>query len=130
MKTKDNILLLTMLLTFFALSSFSQTNNSIEGRWKEYWGAGEATDIDYHDIFIINFDSENIYIDCENRCNYTIRKIVFDGEVLSFELLNKIADDIIPYALTISPKGKWLIGMAVDVKGYKTLVRWKKIPDN
>lgn len=137
MKTKDNILLLAMLLTSFALSSFSQTNNSIEGRWKEYWGSGEATDIDYHDIFLVNFDSTNIYIDCENRCNYEIRNIVFDGEVLSFELLNRLADDIIPYNLSLDPKDnkwltkdKWLIGAAVDVEGYKTRVRWKRIPED
>ena len=128
MKSKNNILLLS-LLTFFALNSFSQTNHPIEGKWKEYWGKGEVSDIDYHDIFIIIFDSENIYIRCENRNNYIVRAIVFDGQELSFELFNSFDDDIIPYALTIGPGVKRLEGFAIDVRGVETRVKWKKIPD-
>ncbi len=129
MKTKNTILLL-LLLTFFALNSFSQKDDSIEGRWKEYWGIGEETDIRYHDIFIIYIDTENIYISCENRSNYTIRKIVLDEQELSFELFNKLDDDIIPYALTIRPGVKRLDGFALDVRGVETRIKWKKIPDN
>ena len=116
-----------MLLITTSANLLAQTG--IEGRWKEYWGTGNLTDIEYNDIFIITYSANKLYINCENRDNYHIRKVVFDGEELSFEVLNTNENDVIPYLLKLNSDGNWLRGTAISIKGKDVNVKWERIID-
>ena len=120
-------LTLIAFLSFFFNSLFSQDVKQIQGKWKEHWGTGNVTDVEYSDVFIISVNNGKIYINCENRDNYLVRKIVYDGEELSFEILNTYANDIIPYLLKLSTDKKWLKGTAVSAKGKSVNVKWEKV---
>lgn len=118
------------LLTFvllFALCSFqlhAQTGTNIEGTWKEFWGA--PGELSYNDIFVITKKDSTYTISCTNRDNYEFSKIIFDGEVLSFEILNTIGNDKLPYRLLVSDD-QLLTGIAISITGDKTPIKWIKI---
>ncbi len=116
-------------LFFICNSLYSQDVTQIQGKWKEHWGTGNVTDIEYNDVFIISVNNGKIYINCENRDNYLVRKIVYDGEELSFEILNTAYNDVIPYLLKLSTDKKWLKGTAVSAKGKTVNVKWEKVID-
>ncbi|WP_332023906.1 hypothetical protein [Kaistella sp.] len=127
MKTLKTITLI--IFVFFCNSLFSQDIKQFEGKWKEHWGIGNVTDIEYNDVFIIFVDNDKIYINCENYDKYIFRKIVYDGEELSFEILNTTANDIIPYLLKLSKDKKWLKGTAVSAQGESVNIKWERMID-
>ncbi len=118
------------LLTFvllFSLCSFqllAQTAINIEGTWKEYWGA--PGELSYNDTFVVKKRDSSYSISCTNRDNYEFSKIIFDGEIFSFEILNTIGNDKLPYRLQVTDD-QLLSGIAISITGEKTSIKWERI---
>ena len=149
-RTKNKIMIKKIVLTYVLFLFFvSCTNNNeknkiqpsitsesidtkqqLIGEWKEYWGIGVPTDVNYSDIFKIQITTEGeIIIRCLNRNNYLIDRLLFDGKELSFRKENTYNPEdkvFVYYKLKLSDDGNWLEGPITNNKDQSNNVKWKK----
>jgi hypothetical protein len=98
---------------------------ALVGQWKEYWGVGQVTDVDYNDIYIVSLGIDGgLVFACRNRPNYVFENSLFDGTNLSVTLDNN--GFVIKYVLAISENGGILTGTATTVKDTYNII-WEKV---
>ncbi len=122
------IIILTSVLL---LSCNNNPKEKLVGEWKEYWGVGQETNVDYNDISKIQLTTDNeIILKCTDRDNYLFDKILFDGNELSFRKENTIDPNekfYVYYKLKLSKDGKWLEGPINNSRNETNYVKWEKI---
>lgn len=126
---KKIISVFILIFIFSANSAFAQASKWV-GNWSEVWGAGQETDVTYHDTFRIDMDAAgNITITCTNRDNYRFENIHLQRKVLTFMVVNTTGNDHLPYMLKINRKGDRLTGTAISIRGDETNIIWNRIHD-
>jgi len=122
------LILLTSTLLF---SCSHDPKEKLIGEWKEYYGIGEKTDVNYNNIYKIQLASEgDLIITCITRNNYLFDNIVFDSEELSFRKENTIDPNEKFYVygkLKLNSKGDWFEGTMKNSRGKTSHVKWEKI---
>ena len=124
-------LLFILITTTLLLSCSNDPKTKIIGQWKEYYGIGEETDVDYNEIYKIRFGSEgDLMITCLSYDAYLFDNIVFDSEELSFRKENTSDPDEKFYIygkLKLNSKGDWFEGTMKNSRGKTSHVKWEKI---
>ncbi len=125
--------LFLLIVMGFLLSNCSDEDprEKLVGEWKEYWGIGRSTDVDYHNINKIEItDDGQLFISCVNESFYKFDKIVFDGEELTFRSENTSDPKekfYIYYKLKLEKEGKWMNGTILNSKNQTDDVKWEKM---
>ncbi len=126
---KKYFLLIVLALLFSACSE--EPTQQLVGEWKEYWGIGRATDVEYHNINKIQLTTDgDLLVTCLNEDVYRFDQIVFDGHELSFRAENTSDPKerfYIYYKLTLEKDGKWLNGSILNSKNQADNVKWEKV---
>ena len=101
------------------------------GEWKEHWGVGMETNVNYSDLYLIKLSKNgDIVITCKNKKNYVIDKLLFDGKELSFRKQNKnyrLGKFYVYYRLKLSDNSNWLGGPVRNNKRENDYVKWEKM---
>lgn len=119
---------LLIILTSAILSACNNNHQSeLIGKWEEYYGVGQVTDVNYKDVFIITVNNENkIELRCETHPNYSFEKKLFDEVELSFEIHND--NYVLPMVLKFQESNYSILeGYRINIHGEKRNVKWKKI---
>lgn len=110
-----------------AFTSFSPADK-IVGTWKETWGVGQDTDVNYHDIYIININIWNkVQISAPDRKTYKFQNISYENRRLKFELINTTGDYVMPYDLVLDKGGDKMVGKARSIKGKQVNIEWNRV---
>ena len=121
------LILTTMLLN----SCNNDPKQKLIGEWKEHWGIGQETNVDYSDIIKIQLTTDgNFVMTCLNRNNYLFDKIIFDGNELSFREENTQDPNekfYVYFKLKLNKEGNWLEGSITNSRGKTADVKWEKI---
>lgn len=112
-----------LILAIFSLSATKP--QTLLGKWKEYWGVGQKTDVEYNDIYLVKKKGANYVIQCETHPEQTIENIKYKKGKLTFDLINNAKT--IPYVLKMSKNGRELNGTAVSVRGETRKIRWTRL---
>lgn len=116
-----------LIILGLSLNSFSQIN-AMSGKWKEIWGYGERTDVNYNDVFTITIaDGKKIQIRCEDRPHYSFNNINVKGDTLTFEKKND--DYVMPYRIVLDNSKNVFWGETKDIHGQAKKVKWEKMPN-
>jgi hypothetical protein len=126
-----NLLFLLML----GLAACVSTRNAklrLVGQWKETWGVGQKTDVDYQDVYVVALDAGGgLALTCPARQHYQFAALAQSGSQFSFTL--EVRDDKystgpaqIRYQLKLRPDGRAMDGTATDAEGKKFNIRWDK----
>ena len=123
---------LILLLTTLILSACNNDpKQKLIGEWKEHWGIGQETDVNYNDIIKIQLTTDgNFVMTCMNRNNYFFDKIIFDGIELSFREENTQDPNekfYVYYKLKLSSDGKWMEGTISNSKGQTDNIKCEKV---
>src|ERR1035437_5682453 len=115
-----NILLL--IITGIILNACNNDpKQKLIGEWKEYWGIGEETDVNYNSINKIQLNSDgNFVITRVTGNDYLFDKIVFDGTELSFREENTSDPNekfFVYYKLKLINDAKWMEGSIINSRG-------------
>ncbi|TAH19525.1 MAG: hypothetical protein EAZ08_08535 [Cytophagales bacterium] len=137
MKNRIRIYLGIITMIFFISCSLSkpqkQQLEDISGQWEETWGAGEPTNVDYADVYIITTNTQNKpTITCPKRKNYVFEQITFDGKKIITHLVIKdlkygAGDAWVDYTLEMQEDKNSFKGTALTKAGKKATIIWKKI---
>lgn len=84
------------------------TGKTMTGKWQEYWGVPGKSDVNYHDIYDVTLDGDDVEVKAEDH-KYPISKVSLADGVLRFSLTTSFRVD---YALRLSPGGKFMVGIA------------------
>jgi hypothetical protein len=131
-----NFVVLVLIITILAgcnLSKPKKLNTVINGSWKENWGAGAETNVDYSDVYIINTDSKGkITISCPTRKNYQFEKISFDKKTLKTKLVIKdlkynAGDAWVEYVLELQEDNAIFKGKALTQAGKNVEIIWDRV---
>lgn len=133
MKFGSTILLALILITSGCNLLKPKPNSAfvIVGSWKENWGAGEPTNVNYSDEYIISRNQkDSLAIICPSRNNYFFEKISFDDNILKVMLIIKdlkynAGDSWVTYELTPRDNDT-LVGSALTKAGKKVKIVWKR----
>ncbi len=124
-------LLFVFLTSILLFSCNKDPKTKLIGEWKEHYGVGMETDVDYTNIYKIQLTTEDdIVITCLTRNNYLFDKILFDGNELSYRKENTIDPNEIFYIygkLKLNSNEKWLEGTVVNSRGKSSNIKWEKI---
>lgn len=131
MKGITEISCLLLVVVSLLSSCNSDPKKKLIGEWKEYWGVGQETGVDYNDTIKIQLTSDNeIILKCTNKQNFLFDKILFDGNELSFRMENTSIPDkkfYVYYKLKLSKDRKWMEGPISNSRNQTNYVKWKKI---
>lgn len=124
--------ILFIFLTSILLFSCSKDpKTKLIGEWKEYYGVGMETDVDYNEIYKIQLTTDgDIVITCLTYNNYLFDKILFDGNELSYRQENTIDPNEKFYIygkLKLNSNEKWLEGTVVNSRDKSDNIKWEKI---
>ena len=64
-----------LLLAAFCLQATKP--NTPLGKWKEYWGVGQNTDVEYNDIYLVKKKGDKYVIRCETHPEQTLENIKY-----------------------------------------------------
>lgn len=121
------IIFLTSILIF---SCKKEPKTKLIGEWKEHYGVGMETNVDY-EIYKIQLTIEgDLVITCLTRNNYLFDKILFDGNELSYRIENTIDHNEKFYIygkLKLNSNKKWLEGTVVNSRDKSGNIKWEKI---
>ncbi len=121
-----NQILFVLFAVLIVLCSFSGKVKSYDGHWSETWGVGQKTDVTYHDQYTIRRSSETP-ISCQTSEFYNFIDIKFEGDSLTFKIINTSGNDTLPYYLRMDKKSKKLKGIAYSIRDEKTRIEWKRV---
>ncbi|SFF06037.1 hypothetical protein [Thermoflexibacter ruber] len=135
MKFSSTILLALILIASGCNLVKIKPNNSdlssIVGSWKENWGAGEQTNVNYSDEYVISTNQKgSLAILCPSRNNYFFEKISFYDKILKVKLIIKdlkynAGDSWVAYELTLQDNNT-LVGSALTKAGKKVKIVWER----
>lgn len=124
-------LLFIFLTSILLFSCNKDPKAKLIGEWKEYYGVGMETDVDYTEIYKIQLTTDgDIVITCLTRNNYLFDKILFDGNELSYRKENTIDPNEKFYIygkLKLNSNEKWLEGTVVNSRDKSNNIKWEKI---
>lgn len=106
--------------------------SSVAGEWEETWGAGEETNVDYSDVYVIaKGKGKTLKMSCPKRNNYVFENIIFDGKKLTLRLIIKdlkygAGDAWVDYELYLQEDQQSFKGTALTKAGKKANIIWKK----
>ena len=63
-------------------------NADIDGSWSEQWGVPGQTDINYHDVYVIQSSGDKLAITCAERPKYVFESVLLAGRHLTVALQN------------------------------------------
>lgn len=135
---KASLPVLRIFSTFLVLSvvfsacrtlSIKKDYQKLTGSWKEEWG---TEDVKYNDVYRITPAGNNqLIITCENRPEYIIDKVHYDGKVLRLQV--EIRDEkyrtgsaFVRYELKLMSSPPVLIGTAINHQNKTIPVKWMK----
>ncbi|GAB4114403.1 MAG: hypothetical protein OHK0057_29420 [Thermoflexibacter sp.] len=132
----SNIILLVFIIIASGCNLIKPNLNnsdlsSIVGSWKENWGAGEQTNVNYSDEYLISRNQKgSLAILCPSRNNYFFEKISFDDKILKIKLIIKdlkynAGDSWVAYELTLQDNNT-LVGSALTKAGKKVKIIWER----
>ncbi|RYE21601.1 MAG: hypothetical protein EOP42_25655 [Sphingobacteriaceae bacterium] len=106
---------------------------NLVGQWKEHWGIGVETNVNYNDLYKITVDNGGkISINCINKKKYKIDQVLFDGHEISFRKQNKsypLGRFYVYYKLKLHDDLRWMEGPITNSKKQKDYVKWGKVTD-
>lgn len=122
-------------LLLFAVTLLSSCNSDTRlkliGEWKEHWGIGSQTDVNYSDTVKIQLTTDgDLIMSCPNYEHYLFDKIVYDGKEFSFRMENTSVPNekfYVFYKLTLQDNGKWMDGSIENSRNKKVSIKWEKI---
>lgn len=114
-------------------SATSDSKQNLIGQWKEHWGIGVETNVNYNDLYKISIDDAGkISINCTNKKKYKIDQVLFDGQEISFRKQNKsypLGRFYVYYKLKLHDDLRWMEGPITNTKKQKDYVKWQKVAD-
>jgi hypothetical protein len=124
-----------LVLSLLGLAACAGARNAklrLVGQWKETWGVGQKTDVDYQDVYVVALDAGGgLALSCPARPHYRFAAVAQRGGQLGFTL--EVRDDKystgpaqIKYLLKLRPDGQAMDGTATDAEGKKFNIRWDK----
>lgn len=112
-------------ILIIATSACSNPSQKLNGRWKEFYAAGQNTDVSYNDIYQIKVNAPtDIKIICETDSNQVVSKILFDSEELTLEINSHGYK--LPYKLKFK-SDEILEGETITIRGESKIIKWQKI---
>ena len=124
-------LLFIFLISILLFSCNKDPKTKLIGEWKEHYGIGMDTNVDYTETYKIQLTTEgDLVITCLTYNNYLFDKILFDGNELSYRQENTSAPNEKFYMygkLKLNSTEKWLEGNVVNNRGKSNNVKWEKI---
>jgi hypothetical protein len=130
----SSIILFALILIASGCKLFNPQANpdsAIIGSWKENWGAGEQTNVNYSDEYLISRNQKNsLAIVCPSRNNYFFEKISFEDKILKVKLIIKdlkynAGDSWVAYELILQDNNT-LVGSALTKAGKKVKIVWDR----
>jgi len=124
---------ITFLLLFGLASCAGSRNAKLRfvADWKETWGIGQKTDVDYQDVYTISLEGGALALNCAARKHYRFEALAQTGNNFVFTLV--VRDDkystgpsATNYQLKLNSNGSAMDGTATDKDGKKFKVRWDK----
>ncbi len=111
--------------------STSNQKQNLVGQWKEHWGVGVETNVNYNDLYKIQLDDAGkISVVCTNKNKYKIDRILFDGQEISFRKQNKAYPSgkfYVYYKLKLHDDLNWMEGPITNTKKQKDYVKWERL---
>lgn len=124
---KNTVLIIVSVIVLSACGASKVSVQSLNGDWKETWGYGVETDIDYHDEYRITVINNTIAITCTNNDSYTYRDLQYNNGTFSFIMTNTSGNDDLPYWFTVTKDKSRMLGTAVSVHGDTVPILWERI---
>ena len=94
------------------------------GTWRETWGVGEETDVDYQDVYVFALAGATLSASCPEKPSYEFGAVTIDGDRLQVQLVN--APVVIDYDMRLAPSGQQLDGTAVTSEAVHRTIRWDR----
>jgi len=112
-------LLFIFLISILLFSCNKDPKTKLIGEWKEHYGIGMDTNVDYTETYKIQLTTEgDLVITCLTYNNYLFDKILFDGNELSYRQKNTSDPNEKFYMygkLKLNSTEKWLEGNVVNL---------------
>ncbi len=94
------------------------------GTWRETWGVGEETDVDFQDVYIFALAGGSLSASCPEKESYEFGAVKIDGDRLRVQLVN--GEVIIDYDMRLAPTGQQFDGTAVTSEDIHRTIRWDR----
>ena len=106
--------------------------DKIVGNWSETWGAGQETNVNYSDVYVMSKSGDKLQMSCPKRNNYRFEEINFDGRKLAFKLIIKdlkygSEDAWVRYDLDLQDNTSTFRGTALTKAGKEAKIIWTKL---
>ena len=94
------------------------------GSWRETWGVGEETDVDFQDVYVFAIHGGALTASCPEKDSYVFGDVQVDGDRLQVQLVN--GSVVIDYDMRFAPSGQQFDGKAVTSEDVHRTIRWDR----